>query len=114
MHQFECVSHVLNRPADDLQASGHSLGVTTPHTIDHRGNILQSSGSVRNVLALRVPLYLSVNNNYQVHILGCFLFLMYLHLHRRNSSQLHQQSDQEETSGTFSTREADQQLQVPV
>lgn len=46
--------------------------------------------------------------------LQSFMFWMHRHPHCRNCCQLHQQSNQEETSETFSTWETDQQLQVPV
>lgn len=41
LHQFQFICHVLYRLADDLQASGHSLSVSTPDTVDHSGNVLQ-------------------------------------------------------------------------
>lgn len=40
MNQFESISYILYRLADNLQGSGHSLNVTTPHTIDHSGDVL--------------------------------------------------------------------------
>lgn len=118
LHQFDCICHVLYRLADVLQGSGHSLTVTTLHTIDHSGNALQHISTLALSLKFLNADFHSVIN---LSVLNAHILFYYhkytlydLHPHCRNSCQLHQQSDQEEPLDTVSTWESDQQLQVPV